>query len=102
MAPVLGENGVPLRRGPADDTESLAIADGVAFIGIERVHEVRRFAWAESGLAARGVPIPVPPDTLPGNRGLEAIGVAPAEHPSQDRSQAGSTSFGRTATTLRI
>jgi hypothetical protein len=83
MAPVLGDNGVPLRRGPAYDTESLAIADGVAFIGIERVHEVRRFAWAESGLAARGVPIPVPPDTkeLPGNRGLEAIGVAPAEHP---------------------
>jgi hypothetical protein len=83
MAPVLGEDGAPLRRGPAYDTESLAIADGVAFVGIERVHEVRQFAWAESGLMARGVPIAVPPDLkeLPGNRGLEAIGIAPPAHP---------------------
>jgi hypothetical protein len=83
MAPILGEDGVPLWRGPAYDTESLAIADGVAFIGIERVQEVRRFPWAQDGVAARGVPIPVPPDLkeLPGNRGLEAIGVAPPKHP---------------------
>lgn len=83
LAPVLGQDGVPLRRGPAYDTEALAIADGVAFLGIERVHEVRRFEWAREGVLARGVPIPMPPEVkdLPSNGSLEAVAVAPPGHP---------------------
>ena len=83
IAPILGEDGVPLRHGPAYDTESLAIADGVAYVGIERVHEVRRFDLARSGSAARGTPIPVPPEVkgLKGNDSLEAVAVAPPGHP---------------------
>lgn len=85
MAPILGEDGVPLRRGPAYDVESFAVAgDGVAYIGIERVHQVRRFAdWTRDGVRARAVPIPVPAEIgrLPANRSLEAIAVAPPGHP---------------------
>lgn len=82
LAPMLGEAGEPLSEGRAYDTESVAIADGVAYVGIERVHEVRRFAWAEDGVRARGVPIPLPAEvkTLPANRSLEALAVAPRGH----------------------
>jgi hypothetical protein len=83
MAPILGEAGEPLWQTRAYDTESLAMADGMAFIGIERVHEVRRFAWARDGVAARGEPVSLPPEvkTLPDNSGLEALAVAPNAHP---------------------
>jgi hypothetical protein len=83
MAPILGQDGTPLRHGPAYDTEGLAIADGVAYVAIERTHEVRRFAWAEHGVLARGAPISAPAElrSLPANRGLEGVGVAPAGHP---------------------
>jgi hypothetical protein len=83
MAPLLDSDGTPLWRTTAFDTESLAIADGAAFVGIERVHEIRRFAWGADGLRARGEQVPVPPEvkTLPNNESLEAIGVAPAAHP---------------------
>ena len=84
MAPILDEDGRPLRNGPAYDTESLAIVDGVAYVGIERVHEVRRFAeWARDGVRARGMPLPMPAEAskLPANLSLEAVGVAPAGHP---------------------
>ena len=83
QAPLLDEDGRPLRHTPAFDTESLAIADGVAYVGIERVHEVRRFGWASSGVRARGVPVPVPPEMkqLPYNESLEAVGVPGTGHP---------------------
>jgi hypothetical protein len=83
MAPLLDQDGGPLCKTRAYDTEGLAFADGVAFVGIERVHEVRRFTWARDGVLARGEPISVPPEvkTLPANSSLEAVGVAPAAHP---------------------
>ncbi|PSC05000.1 twin-arginine translocation pathway signal [Alsobacter soli] len=78
IAPVLGADGVPLWRTPSWDCESLCVHEGVAYIGIERVHEVRRFEIGRDGLAARGQIVPAPPavKTLPENRSLEAIGVA--------------------------
>lgn len=83
LAPVLGPDGIPLGRGRSYDTESLAIADGAAFIGIERVHEVMRFDWERSGVGARGERLPVPPEArrLPVNAGIEALAVAPRGHP---------------------
>ncbi len=84
MHPILGQDGRPLRRGRSYDTEALTIAGGVAYIGVERVHEVRRLDLARGGgMKARGVPVPLPPEArrLPGNRSLEAIGVAPPRHP---------------------
>ncbi|MGO4283685.1 esterase-like activity of phytase family protein [Bosea sp. TAB14] len=80
MAPILGASGRPLARTRSFDTESLAIADGVAYVGVERTHEVLRFDWAGEGVEARARSLPVPPEVkrLPSNRSLEAVGVVPA------------------------
>ncbi|WP_112661740.1 esterase-like activity of phytase family protein [Microvirga flavescens] len=83
LAPVLNEQGKPLARTRYYDTESLALGDGVAFIGIERKHAVMRFDWAASGINARGRLLNLPRELneavsdLPHNSGLEAIGIAP-------------------------
>ena len=80
MAPILNAAGKPLRKTRSFDTEALAIADGMAWIGIERAHDILRFDWAQGGVMARGMPVAVPPAIrrLPSNKGLEAIGIAPA------------------------
>jgi hypothetical protein len=82
MGPILDEDGSALRHGSAYDTEALALVEGTAFVASERTHEVRRFAWGESRMRARGVPLAMPPEVknLPGNRSLEALGVAPRAH----------------------
>lgn len=83
MAPILDQGGTPLQHGPAYDTEGLAIADGTAFVAIERVHDIRRFDWRASGTLARGTRLPMPPESrdLPANGSFEAVAVAPAGHP---------------------
>jgi hypothetical protein len=83
IAPMLGPEGLPLRGTRGFDTEALAMAEGMAYVGIERVHEVRRFAWARDGVRARGTPVPVPPEIgqLPFNESLEALGSPSAPHP---------------------
>ena len=77
LAPMLGPDGRALVGTKRFDTESLVVAGGVAYVGIERVHEVLRFAIGESGLAARGQPLPGPPGlkSLPSNKGLEALAL---------------------------
>ena len=83
LAPILGSSGRPLHRSRYYDTESLCIADGVAYLGVERTHDVLRFDWAADGVTARARIVPVPREVkrLPDNRGLEAIGVVPAGQP---------------------
>ena len=83
IAPILGSNGQPLGGTRAFDVEALAIAEGEAFVGLERVHEVRRFAWDREGVLARSRTVPVPAEVkrLPSNESLEALAVAPAGHP---------------------
>ncbi len=83
IAPVLGSSGRPLHRSRYYDTECLAIADGVAYVGVERIHDILRFDWAGQGVEARARLVATPREIkrLPDNRGLEAIGVAPPEHP---------------------
>lgn len=83
MAPMLAGNGVPLAATSAYDTESLTIAGGTAYVGVERVHQILKFDWARSGVAARAERVAVPDEArrLPRNRGLEAIGVAPRGSP---------------------
>lgn len=81
MAPVLGPDGRPLNRRGWYDTEALADDDGVVYVAIERVNEIVRFDYAEDGLRARGQPIAVPPamKTLPYNKSLECLAVAPKD-----------------------
>src|SRR5919202_5053793 len=83
MAPALARDGRPPRRTRSYDTESLTIANGVAYVGVERTHEVLRFNWAKDGVNARAQSVPVPPEAkqLPSNQSLEAIGVAPQRSP---------------------
>ena len=83
IAPILDADGRPVAWSAAYDTESLAIADGTAFVGSEHAHEVRHFEWAKAGVRARGQIVPVPPElkTLPANESLEALAVAPPNHP---------------------
>lgn len=83
LSPILGPEGAPLRGSPAFDCEALAMSDGVAFVGIERVHRVLRFDFGRRGIMARGEPIALPDEVgrQPRNDGLEALCIAPAGHP---------------------
>lgn len=75
MAPVIGPDGKPTGRTKRFDSESLAVHDGIAWVGLERVHEVLRFDIGRDGLAARGQNIPVPREakSFPSNQSLEAL-----------------------------
>ena len=83
MAPMLGPDGRPLSKRGWYDTESLAEDGGTLYVGIERVQQIVRFDYAKDGLAARGIPIAVPPGvrTLPANKGLECLVVPPKGQP---------------------
>lgn len=80
IAPMLNSDGrtlVAARRWY--DSESLAFDGSVAYVGFERVHQIVRFDFSAGGVMARGTPIAVPPvfRTLPSNKGIEALVVAP-------------------------
>ena len=79
MAPILGQDGRPLRSRGWYDTESLAGDGSTLYVGIERVHRIVRFDYAKDGLRARGRPIPVPPGIRlwPSNQSLECLALAP-------------------------
>jgi len=83
MAPALARNGRPLRRTRSYDTEGLTVAGGIAYLAVERSHEVMRLDWAKHGFAARAQNLPVPPQVkeIPRNKGLEGIGMAPPRSP---------------------
>jgi hypothetical protein len=80
IAPILGPDRRPVSTTRRFDTESLAVVGGVAYIGVERVHEVLRFAIGQDGLGAAGQVVPGPPGMklLPSNKSLESVGVVPA------------------------
>jgi hypothetical protein len=84
LAPILNPKGIAVARTRSFDTEGLAITPGgAAYVSIERTHEVLRFDFGKDGVKARGQPVPLPREvkSLPSNRSLEAIGVAPSGHP---------------------
>ncbi len=83
MAPMLGANGKPLAARGWFDAESLAEADGIVYVGIERVEKIVRFDYRGGGLLARGEPIKVPDDfkTFTFNKSLECLAVPPPGSP---------------------
>jgi hypothetical protein len=83
MAPVLGPDGAPLSARRWYDTESIAQAGGVVYLGIERVNRIVRLDYGKDGLLARAQPIDVPPGvrTLPFNKGIEALVHVPRNLP---------------------
>jgi len=84
IAPAIGPNG-PLPGSRDFDAESLEIANGVAFVGIERTHKILRFPIGQDGMPGRGVSIPLPPGMTRGvqnNQGFEGVGVVPSGKPN--------------------
>lgn len=83
MGPLPSPSGRALASTRSYDTEGLAIAGQVAYVSIERTHEVLRFDWGPEGprgpVNAMSVPREV--KALGRNRGLESIGVAPRGSP---------------------
>jgi hypothetical protein len=76
LAPILDRSGVPLAKKGWFDSESLTeSSDGTMYVGFERVQRIARFDFGRDGVAARGVPIPVPSDfkSLSYNRSLECL-----------------------------
>jgi hypothetical protein len=83
MAPILGPDGRPLKRRGWYDTEALALDNGIAYVGIERVNQIVRFDIGKDGLGARGQPLAVPGGMklLPHNQSIECVEVAPNNGP---------------------
>lgn len=83
MGPILGPDGRPLRSRGWYDAEALAMEEGIAYVGIERVNQIVRFDIAKDGLRARGQPLPVPPGLklLPHNQSIECVEMAPKTGP---------------------
>jgi hypothetical protein len=84
MAPILGADGHPLAARRWHDSESLTRgADGMVYVGIERVEKIVRFDLRRDGLAARGQPIAVPDDfkTFTHNKSLECLAAPPKGAP---------------------
>lgn len=80
IAPMLGANGRPITERGWYDSESLAADDtGTLYVGLERVHQILRFNFGREGFAARGQPVAVPPAfvSLPRNKGIECLALAP-------------------------
>jgi hypothetical protein len=77
MAPMLGAGDRALMKMRRGDTESLAMSDGIAYVGIERANEIVKFPFARDGLEARGekVSLPGAARRLPRNQGFEAVGM---------------------------
>uniref|UniRef100_Q07VE2 Phytase-like domain-containing protein n=1 Tax=Rhodopseudomonas palustris (strain BisA53) TaxID=316055 RepID=Q07VE2_RHOP5 len=83
-APILGPDGRPITLGRRwYDTESLALDGGVAYVGLERVHQIMKFDFGRDGVLARGEVVPQLPAMrkLPSNKGVEALVAIPKGRP---------------------
>jgi hypothetical protein len=83
-APILGPGGRPItieRRWY--DTEALALDGGIAYVGLERVHQIMKFDFGRDGVLARGQVVPTPSSMrkLPSNKGIEALVMIPKGEP---------------------
>lgn len=83
LAPMLNSDGRPLTHSRRwYDSEALALDEqGIAYVAFERVHQIVRFDFGVAGIRARGQPIDMPPEarTLPANKGIEGLVIAPHE-----------------------
>ncbi|TVR06193.1 MAG: twin-arginine translocation pathway signal [Salinarimonadaceae bacterium] len=83
MAPMLDARGRPLGMTEHFDVEALDVADGVAYVAIERTNALMRFDLREGGITVRGEELPAPPEmrTWARNKGPEGLAVAPPASP---------------------
>jgi hypothetical protein len=80
VGPMLGKDGRALAASDDGDTESLALSEGIAYVGVEVSNKILAFDFGRDGMMARArdVEVPAAAKTLPVNRGFEALGVVPA------------------------
>src|SRR6266446_4932768 len=78
-APMLGPDGRPITARGWFDSESIALDGPFVYIGLERVNRVLRFDFSKGFTRSRGELVPLPPAarSLPYNKGLEALVMAP-------------------------
>ncbi|ABD86116.1 esterase-like activity of phytase family protein [Rhodopseudomonas palustris] len=78
-APMLGADGRPITARGWYDSESLALDNGIAYVGLERVQQILKFDFGRDGIRARGEVLATPPALrkLPSNKGLEALLLVP-------------------------
>jgi hypothetical protein len=74
-APMRGSDGNRITARGWFDSESLALDGSIAYVGLERVHQILRFDFSRGGIRALGEPIIIPPaiTNLPFNKGIEAL-----------------------------
>jgi hypothetical protein len=74
-APMRGSDGNRITARGWYDSESLAVDGSIAYVGLERVHQILRFDFNRGGIRALGEPIIIPPPiaSLPFNKGVEAL-----------------------------
>jgi hypothetical protein len=83
IAPMMGLGGKTLMSQRRGDTESLFVANGVAYVGVEGANEVRRFPLGRDMAQARGDAMLLPAEVrkLPRNQGFEALALGAAGTP---------------------
>jgi hypothetical protein len=82
-APMLLQDGKPIRSRGWYDSESIALDGSFVYVGLERVNQLLRFDFAKGPTRARGEVVPLPPAArrLPNNKGLEGLAVVPKGRP---------------------
>lgn len=84
-APIRGPDGRPITAHGWFDTESLTFDGGTAYVGLERVNQILRFAdFGRDGIEAKGEAVggvPTALRRLPYNKGLEALVFVPRGAP---------------------
>ncbi len=84
IAPMLDAGGQRLAARGWYDTEGIADdGQGKLYVGIERVNRIVKFDFARQGVLARAEPVRTSPavQTLPNNRGIEALAFVPKGMP---------------------
>lgn len=82
-APMLGADGLPITARRWFDSEAIALAGPLVYIGLERVHQILRFDFGRAGVMARGEVVAAPQAMrrLPSNGGIEALVAVPQGQP---------------------
>lgn len=79
LVPMRNAIGKPLADSGSEDIESLDIESHIAFVGVERRHQVLRFDLSRGLANAKGSPVTPPPAAryFPSNGGIEGLAFIP-------------------------
>lgn len=83
MEPITGPDGEPTSDKSRTDAEGLAVADGIATVGFERIHRLSQYRIERGRMGAqlRNLDFLIPRNELRLNRSLETVLAAPKSGP---------------------